>query len=1672
MSCDYQLDKIYITVVKVSRTNKTAFIFIGDSDKSNKKLMEKKKEVINKFGEINVHFINDLIEINDSVSNIRKKIFYYLSDPSKKQYILPENQELWVKNRENKDEIIGFYYQDLNQEKIDLKPSVNENPKKDERFKSKLNFKINNSENNILIYDLIKFIGIKEDIIYVTDAVEEYNYLKNKIKINKNIENTYFKKHFPYYTLNLDKAKNQYILLEKKYKEDKQFQKLEKKYNKGQLLGDCFVTYVSFRVNHDMNNNSIDLYQVFDYIREKKISTDIPFIKYGDESFTIPVSLVSIDALSKNIFKRSTLNEWIGIQHITDKINGIIIQKYIMDYQKEAKFMSIILRNNAELSFRIRFQEQDKATFHDVVHGVKDVKKLIEDVNKNIMSKKVNINYRIDPPDIHIDKNKKNMRLSENTEIRFCSIFIPIQKKINIDYKKLYDFSSKFKEYLHYEIKNDKDKSRSLRLIYKKVSGFIPMSDILLRIDRLKSEGIGNHNIIQILSHEFDQTQDEIQRYLIEWEKKYASYMSKRIDSEMKVGVEIEITSNYIKLKNISKLYQVPLIYNFLNTFLSMFLYEKNNNLEIKPINNNEDSYIEVYPNHNNNDNNFNFDYDALDLDSENKYERELINERENDNQDPNNEKGIASIQDISPEIRLKCNDAIENEGRCGDACNDSSYALRRLQKYDNFLFNFKGNPYSRMCGTSQQPIIVPYNPLEKSNIQRNSFTYTFQYSSKPEEFKRWYICPWAWCPTCEIPIANDQIDEQTINKRQKRNEGAACITAKCPNGNHQVIIRDNQYLYPGFISGKHPNGLCLPCCFKIPQNLERYKKKYVMFKKCLGEEAENENEKKGMLYILRKESPIEKNRFGKLPEEVSRVLDTQLESGYLGENSGYLKKGIEHKKNQSFLSALIDIMNCNIKNMDEKKLKKTLVEKLTMDLFLSLFNGNLDLRFHDEKKNISSMDNYKNYIQNDNIIINHENLWDYIQRPGILFEEGINLIIFYKNTVLCPFGDDINDYYDKDKKTIIMLKTRNLSKDYYEPIYYLEGDGKKPKETCIFISNKIEIMKIFEILNKGCQNSYNIDWEDVLKKNIKQRDLKIDTMTYRFEYGLRFTMKELIESKKIHKKKFFPKMQLIDSHNKVFGVLLDNDYYIPTKPSKLIDGFPFKQIINKNDLPLMDYKKYIELTKYLSDNTDIKFSIEHKILDNKNKKYIIALLNNNQRIIPVKKSSNNDKLLKIANTKYFSDINEYLHNQIIMNDNRIDKIHKKNFEDETFQRMRFELSLYLQRNKKDKQKILDIIHGDNQYNNKSLEKSRKEMYLVLNKIFSELCSQKEKKIDFFTYKTPNKRIPCGNYSVKNKNNFYCESDPHCVIDKNACKLYIHKINLIELHKNIKNYPYYLARLLDELLRFKIKREELLNNEIENILHKNYVPENEKKYLILQTYNIKEIDNKLEKLFFNNQGINMDLNRLYDESTTKKFAFNKNLFLKEKYNNNENVNNLSTHWERIMGSSFKVKKQPLHVFEIFKKVLNKSDHKNNNIYSIKEKLIRYWIDQVKDNRNKNKKQNTIFTSYKDSCGRLLKNIENYDDLIDHIKKSEFKGCMIDLITLSKIYDMNIIIIDKRIKNNKGINFIRSKSINYIILYRTFIEKQPIYQIVRKEKKIVFTLNDFSPKFIQDTLQIQ
>jgi len=238
------------------------------------------------------------------------------------------------------------------------------------------------------------------------------------------------------------------------------------------------------------------------------------------------------------------------------------------------------------------------------------------------------------------------------------------------------------------------------------------------------------------------------------------------------------------------------------------------------------------------------------------------------------------------------------------------------------------------------------------------------------------------------------------------------------------------------------------------------------------------------------------------------------------------------------------------------------------------------------------------------------------------------------------------------------------------------------------------------------------------------------------------------------------------------------------------------------------------------------------------------------------------------------------------------------------------------------------------------------------------------------------------------------------------------------------------------------------------------------------------IEEKLKELFFDNQGIHMNLKKLYDQTSTKEYAFKKNQFLREEYkNNNNNTDNLSQYWSMILGKDFKIKKNLSNVFQIFKIVLKSHNdlykNKNININNVKNHLIKYWNDKVKDSRNSDKIKLYIYEKYKEICGRIIKNIENYDQLMEFIINNEYKGCVIDFNILSQIYNINVVFLDKRIKNkNKGYQIIKALNNKYyILIYRALVEKEESYQIISNNKKYVFCLEDFSPKFIQNTLQI-
>jgi len=1726
MACDIKYDNIIFSVYKKSRINNEVYVFIGNVEEKTKKIFNKleKRETIvkedilhlkNKYpnefmswidvvkNKIKIKFIYNKIYIDETISEIRKKIFVFMSDFDNKDFIIPENQEIWmIQKKTGKNEIIGYNYENIETKDKELfEPHVYENFNfKNDYYFDKNKYKKITTENNVLIYDLMNELNLK-NIIYISDAKEEEKYLKlKKVNITEGLVKNYFKKYWPYVNLQYDvnEVKNNYILLKEYFEKEEYIYDLM---NNNKINRDQFSSCNIFTIIIDVNQYNIsltnsgekeyiDLYPIFDYIKDNKISENIPFIKYSEELFESPFYIISKQAIDNKNIDKKTLSRWLGIDTNNEqrRMNGLIIKKIMKKNDEKSLYYTILLDKYGVISLFIAFDRDSNATFNDIEYLVNDCRYFINDINKNRIVKKIGEKLKLEPPELTFKDSQ--LHLKENTKITFMNIIIPLNLDTSIDYKNLYDFSKKFPHFLvdfpKNILKKKDDKNityNSLKIKYKRISRFANMSDILYEIDKLKDKQLETYVIIKLLEKKYQKSIDEIKSYMLEWEKKYSSSKSSKTLSEFKEGILVTITNKNILINGITKVYQIPLIYNFFTTFLTLFLnydtYIKDSQfkkfLYSKNLNNGKNIFDNKYEYNTNVKlnltqlHNINIDFELHNIDDSYSNSR-IMHGIEDDEIEIKKIKdkdffGIGTDDDIDPQIKLTCDDAVIEKDTCEDFCNDPYYYLRRLQRYDTKLFRPNigkkekiSKTYPRICQAFTQPVVLLENPDTNPNIKRESYTYSIKYSSDPDLFERWYICPQVWCPICEIPILEGDIDPKTIRIRAMKEKGKLCKTAICPYGNHQVMLRtkDNKnYKYPGFVKNStHPDGLCLPCCYLLPDNVPK-SGKYKSFKKCLGDDVENQTIKEGKIYILGKGIPIDKDRYGKLTYEIERLLKTKLDSGDLGLKKGYLRKGINHEKNNSFLSTISDILSCDKLNqkLTVKKIKAIIVDKLNNILFKSLHAGNIINIF-------KTIENYKNFILNENIELNHKYLWDFLQRPNVLFEDGINIFIFENNKLLCPKGENIKYFYDTNKKNILIIK----SKDYYEPIYYLEGNGKTANITCIFDNTREEIRKIYEISQEGCLSKFDINWCEVLKDNIKKYDLNIDNVVIEDGNDLQDTLNQIliaIQNKKLNDS-FIPEMQYIDSYNKVFAISLRNGLYLPINPTKLNEKIKYKIILDINDIDKINIRDTINFTNEIKKNTNLKCNITHKILDLKNKKNIIALVSENNRFIPIIESPDIYKNIKLSYLNYYSDVDESLYNKIEKIDTRIERMNKKNFEDETYIRLKFELSKFIQikDNRSYYDKIMEIINSTD----KDITKNRRKMYILLNNIFSNLITIKNNKFDSFDYNTPNKRIPCNLRNVSdNKNNDFqllCDDDPHCTVYKNKCKLFINEINLIHKDRKIKNYDFYLSKIVDELLRFKLKRLEILKDNIPNIINKEKISEDKEKYIVIHSINNTEIEQIVNKLFYNNNGILIDNRNLYEDITTKEVTFKKEKYLLSSFIGigSNKTDDLSGYWIKIMGNKFKVKQnEDNSLFSLIILILNFNEFKNNlnntqlDIDILKNKIIEYI------NGKKNKK----------SIINLYKNIVNVQSLQEKILNQKYSGDEEDLNIISQMYNINFVILDKRIKKNtNGLTIIKSKNFrtdNFILLYRTTIFDKNIFNLIQFRSKILLKYNDLPEK---------
>jgi len=380
---------------------------------------------------------------------------------------------------------------------------------------------------------------------------------------------------------------------------------------------------------------------------------------------------------------------------------------------------------------------------------------------------------------------------------------------------------------------------------------------------------------------------------------------------------------------------------------------------------------------------------------------------------------------------------------------------FKKMVERDPVLFltedSEKFNSYSRTCLSSNrvQPVIL--NEEEKQKIDREMPGFLkeddiVKYGSTPEK-QNYYICPRYWCLKTNMPISPEDVAAgkcgTVIPRTEKKVPKGAYVYEFFNPSQHGSKEKYTQH-YPGFVndtkSQKHPDNLCIPCCYK-DANSEIQK---IMRKKCIKPEAlesssseepkalqgkaeaEAEEEKKSesgseaeaeqaappmpVERVAEKEEqyiqgpekfPLDPGRWGYLPIQIQKFLhevnaDCQISKTNTNIKPGHpclLRHGVLYDENQSFLASITDALLYD-KSANIGTLKRMIIEGLTIDNFITYQNGSLVQSFmSSEYKDINiekykSSKLYKKYKNSDS-----EGYMDYLNQVVNAFENFIGFL-------------------------------------------------------------------------------------------------------------------------------------------------------------------------------------------------------------------------------------------------------------------------------------------------------------------------------------------------------------------------------------------------------------------------------------------------------------------------------------------------------------------------------------------------------------------------------------------------------------------------------------------------------------------------------------------------------
>ena len=1066
----------------------------------------------------------------------------------------------------------------------------------------------------------------------------------------------------------------------------------------------------------------------------------------------------------------------------------------------------------------------------------------------------------------------------------------------------------------------------------------------------------------------------------------------------------------------------------------------------------------------------------------------------------------------------------------------DPNPFFRAMYEKDPALFltesDGKFSGYSRLCAWNKrrQPVILTDKEKEKIDEEHpGSYEHAIKYGSSPDK-KYWYICPRYWDLKRNVSLTNEQVKSgkygSIIPQNAKTVPPGANIWEFTDPKDH--IDKDGNYInhYPGFLkSDAHPNGLCVPCCFKTWDKPAQKKRR----EQCLKDDDKRDESKtsnKSNDDILSSKStskqqvdeyikgpdkfPLQQGRFGYLPFVIQTFIGTDNKQCQINATSNnlkkdfpcYLRSGIENSKNKSFIGAISDIYSVynNDKTMTiDNFLKNIIIPNLTLDVFVELQNGSLitefliandidiekykDQKIYERlkennierlKKIVGSYENFINYLNSSDSNISYEYLWDFLcMKNSKVFPSGLNIIILdlpldditSNINIICPTNFYSNNKYDDNKNTIILIKKY----EYFEPVYIVIDKGKTTgtsyRTTKMYdpkLMNSIPNLKKIKETVKNIYNSMCKPLPSVL--NIAEK-YNFKTIKFKRNNGV----KNVID---ILKKYNLPILSLVLNYdNKVIGILTEinsNSGVIPCFPSEILD-YPLI-MLDDDKINLKNFEDSIQFLSDIKNKTKNEILCEPvvKILENK---LIVGLLTEtNQFVELIEPEPDRDStIVNSIDEENFFEIDKKTITTNDVDNERIEFVKKIHIETNLFNDFRNRLKYLL-----------------SQYNNKvsrdkieNLSNSNYVLYIKqltdLRVLIKELMQEHVEFID-------NKNID--------------------IFEKNKSTnevLLIPKINLIN---NLDNENLYYNKISDELIRYKrIKmfmfepniflsfsniRYDLNDDEIillQSLLTQEYfedlIPKEENKYISFNSYDNVEPNTSVP---YTNE---------YNEDDDPKSI-----------NNNANMNKiLGNEDNQIVLSKIKCNYEIKKIYSSlllkfrtgYKEIVFLPENENCTFEIIKVVINNYIPEkEISENEIKNiliKKYKELYENYKANVIEIFTYYGKVGDdqnlmygkisIDDLIMNNSYVLNTFDIIILSDYFKIPITLISAKTfkENNKDILTLNINNKNsYIIRVPQFNKYRPTFPkyklIINKSKEGKIDLSDIPNDTLRNTIMTQ